>query len=102
MESLYCLRFVWIILGPYVNLSRSQRPRGVRHEPSCPPNTGIVGSNPTQGMDFCVRFFCVCVLCVGVGVEHIIKKISVLKLCVISRDTFICLRKSIKIDFNVL
>jgi hypothetical protein len=27
---------------------------------------GIVGSNPTQGMDVCVRLFCVCVvLCVG-------------------------------------
>jgi hypothetical protein len=31
-------------------------------------NTGIVGSNPTQCMDVCVRFFCVCVvLCVGSG-----------------------------------
>jgi hypothetical protein len=29
-------------------------------------NTGVVGSNPTQGMDVCVRLFCVCVvLCVG-------------------------------------
>jgi hypothetical protein len=29
-------------------------------------NTGIVGSNPTRGMDDCVRIFCVCViLCVG-------------------------------------
>jgi hypothetical protein len=29
-------------------------------------NTGIVGSNPTQGMDVCVRLFCFCVaLCVG-------------------------------------
>jgi hypothetical protein len=27
----------------------------------------IVGSNPTQGMDICVRLFCVCVLCVGSG-----------------------------------
>jgi hypothetical protein len=27
---------------------------------------GIVGSNPTQGMDVCVRLFCLCVvLCVG-------------------------------------
>jgi hypothetical protein len=24
-------------------------------------NTGIVGSNPTQGMDVRLRFFCVCV-----------------------------------------
>jgi hypothetical protein len=27
-----------------------------------------MGSNPTQGMDVCVRLFCVCaVLCVGSG-----------------------------------
>jgi hypothetical protein len=31
-------------------------------------NAGIVGSNHTQGMDVCVRLFCVCVvLCVGGG-----------------------------------
>jgi hypothetical protein len=31
-------------------------------------NTGIVGSNPTRGMDVCVRLFCVCVvLYVGSG-----------------------------------
>jgi hypothetical protein len=31
-------------------------------------NIGIVGSNPTRGMDVCVRLFCVCVvLCVGSG-----------------------------------
>jgi hypothetical protein len=31
-------------------------------------NTGIVGSNPIQGMDVCVRLFCVCaVLCAGGG-----------------------------------
>jgi hypothetical protein len=31
-------------------------------------NAGIVGSNPTQGMDISVRLFCVCVvLCVGSG-----------------------------------
>jgi hypothetical protein len=31
-------------------------------------NAGIVGSNLTQGMDVCVRLFCVCaVLCVGSG-----------------------------------
>jgi hypothetical protein len=29
---------------------------------------GVVGSNPTRGMDVCVRLFCVCVvLCVGSG-----------------------------------
>jgi hypothetical protein len=31
-------------------------------------NAGIVGSNPTLGMDICVRLFCVCViLFVGSG-----------------------------------
>jgi hypothetical protein len=31
-------------------------------------NTGIVGSNPTGGMDVCLRLLCVCVvLCVGTG-----------------------------------
>jgi hypothetical protein len=33
-----------------------------------PSNAAIVGSNPTQGIDVCVRLFCVCfVLCVGSG-----------------------------------
>jgi hypothetical protein len=27
---------------------------------SAPSNTGIVGSNPTQGLDVCVRLFCLC------------------------------------------
>jgi hypothetical protein len=31
-------------------------------------NTGVVGSNPTGGMDVCVPLFCVCVvLCIGRG-----------------------------------
>jgi hypothetical protein len=31
-------------------------------------NAGIMGSNPTRGMDVCVNLFCVCVvLCVGSG-----------------------------------
>jgi hypothetical protein len=30
-------------------------------------NTGIVGSNPTWGMDICVHLFCYVVLCVGSG-----------------------------------
>jgi hypothetical protein len=31
-------------------------------------NPGIVGSNPTQNIDVCVRLFCVyAVLCVGIG-----------------------------------
>jgi hypothetical protein len=33
-----------------------------------PLQTGVVGWNPTQGMDVCERLFCVCVvLCVGSG-----------------------------------
>jgi hypothetical protein len=40
---------------------RSQWRRGLS-------NTGNMGSNPTQGMDVCLRLFCVCiVLCVGSG-----------------------------------
>jgi hypothetical protein len=31
------------------------------------PNTGIVASNPTQGMDVFVHVFCVCVVCEGNG-----------------------------------
>jgi hypothetical protein len=31
-------------------------------------DTGVMGSNPTRGMDICVRLFCACVvLCVGSG-----------------------------------
>jgi hypothetical protein len=30
--------------------------------------TGILGSNPTRGIDVCVRLFCVCiVLCAGIS-----------------------------------
>jgi hypothetical protein len=29
--------------------------------------TGIVGSNPTLGMDVCVRLFCVCAVCAQVA-----------------------------------
>jgi hypothetical protein len=32
-----------------------------------PPITGIVGSNPTQGMDVCACLFRSAVLCVGSG-----------------------------------
>jgi hypothetical protein len=32
-------------------------------------NTGLMGSKPTQGMNVCVRLFCVCVvLCVDDGI----------------------------------
>jgi hypothetical protein len=31
-------------------------------------NTGVMGSNPTRGMDVCEYIFCVCVVvCVGSG-----------------------------------
>jgi hypothetical protein len=30
-------------------------------------NTGVMGSNPTRGMDVCVRLFCVCAVCVQVA-----------------------------------
>jgi hypothetical protein len=49
----------------------SQWPRGLRHKPSSlivHSNTGIVRSNPTRGLDVCVRLFCACVvMCVGSG-----------------------------------
>jgi hypothetical protein len=42
--------------------------RGLRHEPSSLARTlGIMGSNPTQGMDVYRRLFCICVLCVDSG-----------------------------------
>jgi hypothetical protein len=35
-----------------------------------PSKAGIVGSNPTQGIDVCMRLFCDCVdLCVGSGLS---------------------------------
>jgi hypothetical protein len=41
-------------------------PRGLKHELSS--NAGIVVSNPTEGMDVCLRLFYVCVaLCAGRG-----------------------------------
>jgi hypothetical protein len=60
-----------VYLGPKGNFWNSNRNKGpitvaVRSEAR--PNVGIVGSNPTQGMDACVRLFCVCVvLCLGSG-----------------------------------
>jgi hypothetical protein len=34
---------------------------------SASSNSGVVGANPTRGMDVCVRLFCVYVLSVGSG-----------------------------------
>jgi hypothetical protein len=45
----------------YMYESRSQWPRGLSHV-FVRTNIGIVSSNPTQGMDVCVRLFCVCVV----------------------------------------
>jgi hypothetical protein len=46
--------------------SQSQWPLSLGHELSSLAFTGIVGSNPTQDMEVCVRLFYVCVvLCVG-------------------------------------
>jgi hypothetical protein len=39
--------------------SRSQWPRGLRHNVFARSNAEIVGSNPTQGMDVCV-YSCLC------------------------------------------
>jgi hypothetical protein len=49
-------------------MSESQWPHGLRHELSLPAqNTGIMDSNPTQGMDVCVCIYSVFVLfCVQV------------------------------------
>jgi hypothetical protein len=54
-------------LHEHVNNCRPQWPRGLMHE-LFSLDRGIVGSNPSQGMDVCVRLFCVyVVLCVGRG-----------------------------------
>jgi hypothetical protein len=52
-----------------INIGRSQWPRGRKHElSSARSNTGIVGSNPTSGMDACVCVYYVFVLsCVQVA-----------------------------------
>jgi hypothetical protein len=42
-----------------ITLCRSQWRRGLRHElSSLARNTGMVGSNPTQSLDVCLRLFC--------------------------------------------
>jgi hypothetical protein len=60
---------LWNKLCSVARDSRSQWPRGLRHELSSPIRTlGIVGSNPTRGMYVCVLLFSVCVvLCEGSG-----------------------------------
>jgi hypothetical protein len=59
-----CNNSFHLFLVSSINLSRSQWSHGLRHR----LNTGIVGSNPTQGMDIYMRLFCVYVgLHVGSG-----------------------------------
>jgi hypothetical protein len=58
--------------SPNATLSRAQRPaaRSKARTVFARSNTGVVASNPTQGVDVCMRLFCVCaVLCVGRGLE---------------------------------
>jgi hypothetical protein len=63
------------VLGPYTNycnehqkVSNTVAARSKARTVFARSNTEIVGSNPTRGMDVCVRLFCVCVvLCVGRG-----------------------------------
>jgi hypothetical protein len=71
------------------NVSRSQWLRSLRHELFACSNTGIVGLNPTWGMDVCVHLFCVsAVLCVQVAALRRADPLSKESywLCKISRD----------------
>jgi hypothetical protein len=49
-------KIIWMLL---LLSSRSQWPRGLRHEMSS--LAGVVGSNLTRGMGVCIHLFCVCV-----------------------------------------
>jgi hypothetical protein len=42
-------------------MGQSEWPRGLSHEPSSPARTrGVMGSNPTRGMDVVARVYSVC------------------------------------------
>jgi hypothetical protein len=59
---------IYIYIAVVLLTCRSHWPRGVSRTVFGRSDAGIVGSNPTQGMDVCVRLFCVCVVvCVGSG-----------------------------------
>jgi hypothetical protein len=50
-------------VGPITEAARSEACNDFTRS-----NAGIVGPNPTQGMDVCLRLFYICVvLCVGSG-----------------------------------
>jgi hypothetical protein len=46
----------------YVNLPITMAARSKARNVFARSNTGVVGSNPIQGMDVCVRLFCICVV----------------------------------------
>jgi hypothetical protein len=51
------IKCMWVDLWPITVASRSKAPTVFARS-----NTAIVGSNLTQGLDVCVRLFCVCVV----------------------------------------
>jgi hypothetical protein len=58
----------WLTVSCNVTLTLTVTERSKTWTVVARSNAGIVGSNPTQGMDICVGLFCVCVvLCVGSG-----------------------------------
>jgi hypothetical protein len=69
LSSQIChILFLFIItcMYSYLFVCRSQWPLG--RTVFARSDAELVGSNPTQGMDVCVRLFCLCaVLCVGSG-----------------------------------
>jgi hypothetical protein len=42
---------------------KAPRPITVAAQSKARSNTGIVGSNQARGLEVCLSFFCVCVLC---------------------------------------
>jgi hypothetical protein len=60
---------LWYVYGNIIFTRCTKITVATRSEALTASNTGVVRSNPTTGMDTCVRLFCVCVfvLCVGRG-----------------------------------
>jgi hypothetical protein len=65
----YCVMFCYLVnLLLYSSLPVTVAARSKAWRLFARSNAGIVCSNPTRGMDVCVRLFCLCVvLCVGRG-----------------------------------